>query len=757
MAIVIPKIQRDFAYGRANNTQNRTRFLNKIMKSIVPGSKTEIELDFVFGRLDKSSVPHIFEPIDGQQRLTILFLLYMYVGKRSGKTSSELEFLEQFSYETRDSSNEFCNKLVGIDPKYFNGTDDYSNIVEYVRDQWWYNSIWAADPTIASMLVMLEDIHRRLSLYSEAEMGKIWDAMCSNIYFWILTLDDLNTTDTLYIKMNSRGKSLNEFEHFKAELDRYTGSSEVSSKIDSIWTNLFWQYRPTKGHKDETNVDSEKYTQNKLNDLFYNFFYRFLTIEGSKLNIIEYPKDSDYGKEQLLDLASRVLPGHSEIIHRMKTILDFLYSQPSVEKFFAKYITTKYVEKVDDVFKTEDDYRVFISKIADVDFLKIAVEDRVSLNNTLFLEAFFEFIFCTASAAKAKEDEDIIVISELEFIDRLRILRNLQNKLQIHNYEMSDLLKRTDRIICHSDLTGGDINDAYTTLQKNQELFKLKWKASHSCYDWLLLKSVENTRYLYGNLWPLMVDGMSIDNKYMIGFLNYFSAEEIPLNLKRQALLSAGDYATIAQGLKRYARADDDNSWYDQIFVFYNSNFAQTFGKLVDDLSTTNLSLQQYVDRYLRKSMSSARYDWRYYLILYSEIYYNPVDGNKSGMFRIGDGRYDYVTVMGTRGRSWNPYLLALAGKLPASSIDSWDSPLVYEGNEIRISERHFSIQYPWGTKIQLEIPSSHEGIDTVDRIQFAYERLTGTSQRKKNVKSRKKGILQKKADRKSRFPKRKR
>ncbi|MCM1140271.1 MAG: hypothetical protein NC453_17020, partial [Muribaculum sp.] len=508
---------------------------------------------------------------------------------------------------------------------------------------------------------------------------------------------------------------------------------------------------------DETNVDSEKYTENALNELFYNLFYRFLTIEGCKLGLLNYPKASEYGNEQLLELAAKVLPNHPEIIHRLKTILDFLYSQPSVEGFFTQFITTKYVETTENVFTSENDYRVYIGEITD--FLKIATgcNRDVSLSNTLFLEAFFEFIYRKASANSKVENEEIIDIAEADFIDRLRILRNLQNNLQIHNYEMKDLLNRTDRIVCYGDLFGGDINDAYTTLQKNQEVLKLEWKTTHSCEEWLLLKSLENTWYLYGNLSPLMVVDNTLEIKYMKGFLHYFSIESIPLNLRRQALLAAGDYATIDQGLKRYARADNPLSWYNQIFIFANTGFAPTFGTMVEDLSTNGLSLQKYVDEYLRNCVLLSRYDWRYYLILYSEIYYNPVDSYKSGMFRIGNGLYDYLTVMGTRGRSWNPYLLALTKKLPGSSLGEWDSPLLYNGNEIRFTERHLTIQYPWGVQRSIEIPSSYEGIDIVDRVQFAYERMTGKALRKTTIKTKKKGLLQKKVKQARRFLKRNR
>ena len=39
------------------------------------------------------------------------------------------------------------------------------------------------------------------------------------ISFYFLPIKDLGLTDELYIKMNSRGKPLTKFEHFKAELE----------------------------------------------------------------------------------------------------------------------------------------------------------------------------------------------------------------------------------------------------------------------------------------------------------------------------------------------------------------------------------------------------------------------------------------------------------------------------------------------------------------------------------------------------------
>ena len=72
--IVIPIIQRDYAQGRtdADVQRVRKRFLNSLHKAI---SESNITLDFVYGDIDNDGV---MTPLDGQQRLTTLFLLHYY-------------------------------------------------------------------------------------------------------------------------------------------------------------------------------------------------------------------------------------------------------------------------------------------------------------------------------------------------------------------------------------------------------------------------------------------------------------------------------------------------------------------------------------------------------------------------------------------------------------------------------------------------------------------------------------------------------
>ncbi|WPC12000.1 hypothetical protein LEQ04_02775 [Riemerella anatipestifer] len=55
----------------------------------------------------------MLQPLDGQQRLTTLFLLYWFIAIKENKLSAELKkLLTKFNYETRTSSKEFCNDLI---------------------------------------------------------------------------------------------------------------------------------------------------------------------------------------------------------------------------------------------------------------------------------------------------------------------------------------------------------------------------------------------------------------------------------------------------------------------------------------------------------------------------------------------------------------------------------------------------------------------------------------------------------------------
>lgn len=270
--IVIPIIQRDYAQGRKTPEIEavRKRFLEALWKYL-DEEKPFRDLDFIYGTFENNE--RDFIPLDGQQRLTTLFLLHWYLAQitkdgdlrkrfydalREEKLSKDGKstgiFSSRFTYRTRRSSQEFCDELMNFD---LNKTTT-DKVSETIRNQKWFCLCWENDPTIQSMLVMLDEIQNIFSQnydYLERLM-RLGDQRI--ITFLLMNLDEFKLTEDLYIKMNSRGKALTPFENFKAEYEQWlkTPNEEISpeegraltplsdyftKQIDTEWLDYFWR------------------------------------------------------------------------------------------------------------------------------------------------------------------------------------------------------------------------------------------------------------------------------------------------------------------------------------------------------------------------------------------------------------------------------------------------------------------------------------------------------------------------------------
>jgi hypothetical protein len=252
--INIPMIQRDYAQGRVGEEEIRKRFLRSIFEALE--SREALELDFIYGSPKTLDNKLYFMPLDGQQRLTTLFLLYWYIGNREliGDALVTLRTsLKKFTYATRATSELFCAKLTEISLGFT------SLPSEEIKNAAWHHSSFLNDPTVQSMLVMLDAIHKRYGV----QKRNLFQGL-SQITFYCLPLDGFDLTDDLYIKMNARGKQLTYFENFKADLIKwmkgknnpfkkffqkqkdYNGRNVeyhqyFELKLDNQWTQLFWQ------------------------------------------------------------------------------------------------------------------------------------------------------------------------------------------------------------------------------------------------------------------------------------------------------------------------------------------------------------------------------------------------------------------------------------------------------------------------------------------------------------------------------------
>jgi hypothetical protein len=346
--IEIPKIQRDYAQGRDSAKQVRDKFLNAIFNSI--SNDEPMEMDFVYGAIDKDS--KVFTPLDGQQRLTTLFLLYWYIGTRELGTNERenlYKSLNKFTYETRRSSSRFCvNICIALPEKIISFKDKPS---EEISNLHWFFRLFKQDPTIKSMLNMLDAINDK---YNEAKNKPLFSKL-GNLQFYILSLNNFNLTDELYVKMNARGKQLTGFENFKADLIKWMKEEDnlykddfnkvikfknremkyydsISLKIDTEWTYFFWQFTKYYNIK-ETYKDGEKkgnlvYTDGKIVDpLFIKLFYRYFLqsfILSSDIDNDKMEKENAY-TELNAEEKYQKFEVFEEILMKINLVKDFEY------------------------------------------------------------------------------------------------------------------------------------------------------------------------------------------------------------------------------------------------------------------------------------------------------------------------------------------------------------------------------------------------------------------------------------------------
>lgn len=277
--IQIPIIQRDYAQGRVTAHEIRDSFLDALL-AYLEENKKHRDLDFVYGNQSNEAIDDEtkFIPLDGQQRLTTLFLLHWYLAVKDGdidELRKRLVYSKQgesqkskFSYETRTSSREFCDSLLlaDVDLQKLLEPDKgkNNNLSKTIKDSSWYFLSWETDPTIQSMLIMLDDIHLKFR-NTKGYFQRLISVDNPVITFQFLDLKEFNLTDDLYIKMNSRGIPLSPYENFKAKFEQHLKKSDLnakhsytltfdgkpnkvdvktyfSHKIDTDWANLFWNH-----------------------------------------------------------------------------------------------------------------------------------------------------------------------------------------------------------------------------------------------------------------------------------------------------------------------------------------------------------------------------------------------------------------------------------------------------------------------------------------------------------------------------------
>ena len=341
--IEVPKLQRDYAQGRedAHSRAVRERFVKDLWE--VLREEKELNLDLVYGYQESNKLILI----DGQQRLTTLWLLYWYVAWKSKKLSEVVNDLKRFTYETRVSSRDFMKELLDWEPADRNAI---KNIGETIKNQTWFLASWAQDPTINSMLTMLNQ-------FDEQEKGETigegidYLARLEKITFSFLDMGDFKLGDDLYIKMNGRGLPLTPFENFKADLlEHIKGEAEKYGKwLDGHFLDFFWKIAQT----------SEKNKKVLPPDpLMMEFVNRFADVhmiiqtqndEGSSSNKDE--ETTSFSNDYVSFTPYEHIADRGKGWQQLKDIFQFIYEDQSGKDISKDQQGNDLVKKVEEAWK----------------------------------------------------------------------------------------------------------------------------------------------------------------------------------------------------------------------------------------------------------------------------------------------------------------------------------------------------------------------------------------------------------------------
>lgn len=263
--MIVPEIQREYVWG--NNSDILEKFLMELEKKAVPceechhvhGNKN-INVGFLYS-YKPSYVKHESEKIldefliDGQQRITTLFLLLLFRATIEDRIddfmaicrADEDEYEMGFNYKVRSLTQKFLMQLIKHAQKEGNKAFDF--IVDLDNTPHWFLDDYKNDPTVMSMISALISIRKTFGNTS----NYYFDYLLTNIHFWHFKTEATSQGEELYITMNSRGEQLSDNEMQKSRVLPSSDLFRYGREWES-WQTFFWRNR-NKGNSKNANAD----------------------------------------------------------------------------------------------------------------------------------------------------------------------------------------------------------------------------------------------------------------------------------------------------------------------------------------------------------------------------------------------------------------------------------------------------------------------------------------------------------------------
>lgn len=708
-------VQRDYAQGRTSVDVNRVRnrFLTAIKNYLLqPDNNHEVmKMDFVYGETEnvwsKTETNKlekiVVTPLDGQQRLTTLFLLHWYAAKKETNLLPEdYDFLEHFTYDIRPSSRDFCSHLLAFTPSFG------SSIKEQLIDQYWFTGDWHNDPTILSMLTMLDAIKDKFS-----DVDNLWGLLTGaddRIVFFFLPLAENGLSNELYIKMNSRGKKLTPFEHFKAEFeDLYERDSEesmvINHKFDVEWADMLFSYR-----------DNDDLTDKEFMRYFFYISHILCYQQSIKKSTDEF---------ELIKLLYQESPNAAQNRKFFEKAMDCWFQVKNkfgtIGRFFAKYLTqSTYEEGKVVTYKTIKEYHT------SQNFFHACIKLYLVNNNFSYSDFLFLFGIITYLLNKTE-------IGEPAFIDRLRILRNLiwnsnSGEIRGDSDYMKDLLTEVEELMLNG-IIKTNLKHGFNGFQEAEENDKIIRKIEMSPEELERMYKYEDHPLIYGYVSGLGYEHLDLTDTFYDVFDNN-SYQSIHL-----ALISIDDYMQ-SDNTRYYMTNSNRSTWTQLLHKSRNrNNFEQSMSVLIKllEMVRNGKSITDIRDSFIKDQEQKQKYTWRYYFAKYPDML-RGADGEL-----VWDDSSDYLCTTLNKhqfnGQHWNSFLNVIYQKIAKELEDKYKTKILtidnYGGNltllhpvsSVASIGDGFDYFYqenkePW------QIAQDKDGIDTEDRVLWAIRKI---------------------------------
>lgn len=576
--ITIPTLQRDYIYGA--KTKKTDEVLNNMLSTFKHAIETgnEETLDFVYGSESKAKE---FMPLDGQQRLTTLFLLHFYAAliakdnqKNSIVTEKDFENLGQFSYATRNCTIAFCkNMLIGKHKELselLTHSAKKTNVFDsYLKDLDDFRGSYYTDPSVMSMIVVLDRIHCMFS-----DMTALWTTLTADdcpINFYLLDFGEFDLSDDLYNKMNSRGKSLTAFEIFKAKMHKRILESQkdkaetIARKLDTDWMQYVWD---TLDRTTELKKVDPAYMS-----IIKNIYRAFDYISG----------DTKQRFNKLDDDCLVHNMSNSWKIKAFENVFDIFATKTSA---IPEKLKKEYNEKIQDCIK-----------------------DDLKNSALLYLYAFY------VGLLKGLE------LNATEFCYRFRHVRNLINNStdQIREVSMTGLMADIKHVM------QGKITKA-KALQINKSSWTEEQHKEQHREIWSTLFEYEDIAEINGSLQAFSINlnpantldfGDAVFVKKIKERLNkakYFFTSALDEYERRSALLSIGNYSMSKINYPQYRYFGVINSSWQNFTGFHRYADRDLIMNIIDQID-----ISKPINNYVGNTSNTNFENWRYYAIRYAQ------------------------------------------------------------------------------------------------------------------------------------------